>query len=93
MWLLLLYLALGYVAHHCALFTVASLAAYNEDFEEFVSRVLMTVYNGIAVVLVTWFFFDAASTAVVAFFAALFFTICRIDLEATHAIMHEDDDE
>jgi hypothetical protein len=44
----------------------------------------MTVYNGIAVVLVTWFFFDVASTAVIAFFAALLFTICRIDLEATH---------
>ncbi len=92
MWLLLLYLALGYVAHHCALFMVASLAVHNEDFDEFVSRVLMTVYNGTAVVFLTWIFFDAASTAVIAFVAALFFTICRIDLEATHAIMHEDDE-
>jgi hypothetical protein len=92
LWLLLLYLALGYVAHHCALFTVASLAAYNEDFEEFISRVLMTVYNCTAVVIVTWFFFDATPTAVIGFFAVFFFTICRIDLEATHAIMHEDDE-
>jgi hypothetical protein len=92
MWLLLLYLALGYAAHHCALFLVASLAVHNEDFDAFVSRVLMTVYKGTAVVFLAWIFFGVSSTAVIAFTAALFFTICRIDLEATHAIMHEDDE-
>jgi hypothetical protein len=92
MWLLLLYLALGYVAHHCALFLVASIAAYNGNYDEFVSRVLMTVYNGTAVVFLAWLFFGSTATAVIAFTAALFFTICRIDFEATHATMHEDDE-
>ena len=91
MWLLS-YILLGVLAYYSALFLIGGLAANEDDCEEFIAQVLMTIYNGIGVVFLSWIFFGTASTLLVAYATGLFAVIARIDLEATHTALHEDQD-
>ena len=88
----LLCILVGVLAHYAAIFVTASLAASYDDFEDFVSGMLNFVYMGSAMVLVIYLFFGSASVLFTAFAIGMFFTMTRVDLEATHEIMRDIDD-
>ena len=92
MLLFIMCILVGVLAHHVALFVTASLAARYEDFDDFVSSIQNFVYMGTMVVLAMYIFFGSASVLFTAFAIALFFTMARIDYEATHEIMQQEDE-
>lgn len=92
MLLFLMCILVGFAAHYAAIFVTASLAASYDHFEDFVSGMLNFVYMGSAMVLVIHLFFGGASVLFTTFAIAMFFTMTRVDLEATHEIMKDIDD-
>lgn len=92
MLIFLMCILVGFVAHYAAIFVTASLAASYDHFEDFVSGMLNFVYMGSAMVLVIHLFFGSSSVLFTAFAIGLFFTMTRVDLEATHEIMRNIED-
>ena len=92
MFLFILCILVGVLAHHAAIFVTGYLAVTHEDFEDFVSNMLNFVAMGLAMVILMHVIFGSAAFLFNAFAIALFFTMARIDYEATHEIMHQDDE-
>ena len=82
----------GVLAHHAAIFVTGYLAVTHEHFEDFASSIQNFVYMGTAMVVAMYIFFGSASVLFTTFAIAMFFTMARIDYEATHEIMHQDDE-
>lgn len=92
MFLFILCIFVGILAHNAAILVTGYIAVTQEIFEDFVSNMLSFVYLGIAVVLGIHFVFGSSTVLLTTFATVLFFTMARVDLEATHEIMQQDDD-
>lgn len=92
MLLFLMCILVGVLAHHAAILVTGYLAVSHDQFEDFVSGMLNLVYMGLAMVILMHVIFGGAAFLFTAFATALFFTMARVDLEATHEIMQQNDE-
>lgn len=91
--LFILCVLVGVLAHHAALLLTGYLAVSHNQFEDFVDDVLNVVYIGLATVMGSYLLLGSTSVLLTTFATVLFFTISRVDLEATHELMQEEDNE
>lgn len=91
--LFILCVLVGILAHHAALLLTGYLAVSHDRFEDFVDDVQNVVYIGLATVIASYLLLGSTSVLLITFSTVLFFTIARVDLEATHELMQKEDNE
>jgi len=90
--LFILCVLVGILAHHAALLLTGYIVVSHDQFDDFVGDLLNVIYVGSAMVIASYLLLGSASVLLTTFATILFFTIARVDLEATHEIMQQDDD-
>lgn len=91
MFLFILCILVGLIAHHFAVFLIGYFAVTYEQFEDFVSATLNFTYIGSALVPAFYLIFGTSSVLLTTFATVLFYTMTRVDFEATHEIMQQED--